>query len=255
MRPGQVAEDAATRIGRLSRAEFVRQFATGHVVGDHVAMVGPTRHGKSVLTAQVLPAMMRHYSAVVLTPTGAEKAYAQLGRPTAVWPPRRDLTDMVAQLVGREPERPAIWRVEMDIRKPEQFTSLAAVCSRVLHEVLARPVDHPRPLLVVVDDSRMVSQFLGLKQILTMDQMMAGKKNVTIWNNFQGPRWVPREGLDQVAHTLLWRNRDVDVGKRLAELTGDLDLRAIDRTLRGLSFYEALWIDGRHDTMAIIGQD
>lgn len=239
----------------LSRAEACAEFGRRWKVADHVVMVGPTRHGKSVLTSQLVPLAVRHHTAALLTPKGAEPAFAKLGRPTSTWPPRRSWRDQVAfALWGdeRAKERPEIWRIEVAVRKPEHFATLQATYNSVLLGVLARR-QHPKDsLLVVLDDSRMLSDFLGLKKIIVMDMLMAGSKNVTMWNNYQAPRWVPREGLDQSAHSLLWRNRDVDVGKRLAELTGDLDLKAIDEIIRGLGYYDVLWIDGRSDDMHII---
>lgn len=241
----------------LTREEFLREVARRHRPGDHITLIGPTGRGKSVLTGQLVPLLVRHTDVAILAPKGRDPALAGLGHPTRTWPPRRSWWEGVAILGGlkedRHRERPKIWRVEVPIRKVEDFTRLAALYGRILADALARPEQGRRATVIVLDDSRFLADQMKLSKLIVANMMIGRSKRTTMINNFQAPRWVPRECLDQASHVLIWRNRDSDVGKRLAEISGDIDPKAVEAAIRSLDYHDCLWVDGRTDEVHIVG--
>lgn len=245
---------------RLSREEGVDELSARWGVGEHVTLLGPTGRGKSTLMSQVLPKLV-HDRIVICCPKGADPAYSELGHPTMVWPPKRPWQDQLKAVVGQQEDRhasgegPQVWRIEVPVRKLEDFSTLAGIYHRVLGDAMARREGRRDSVVILLDDSRLISdaKHMNLGPLVTANLMIGRSKGVSIVNNYQAPRWIPREGLDQVTHLLLWRNRDRDVVDRLAEI-GDLDGDVIREILGRLSFHECLWIDCRADELFVIGQ-
>ena len=241
---------------RLSRADAVDELARRWQPGQHLTCLGPTGRGKSTLLGQVLPRTV-HSRVVICCPKGADPAYRRLGRATMTWPPRRRMSDTMREVYAGtpDPDGRQVWRIELPMRKVEDFDRLAALYRAVLSDALARPETPKDSLLVLLDDSRLISEgrHMNLGGLVTANLMIGRSKGVSIVNNYQAPRFVPREGLDQVSHLLIWRNRDTDVAKRLAEV-GDVDPALTLAILRRLDYHEALWIDAIHDELFIVGQ-
>jgi len=243
---------------RITREQAHDLIAARWVPGDHLTLIGPTGRGKSTLLAGVLP-KAAHDRIIILCPKGADPVFEPLGHGTKVWPPKRDWRDLAAGVFSgvedRHQARPVVWRVELPVRAIEDFARMAGVFSRVLGQALAREQNPPDSLAIVLDDSRMISdpKHMGLGHLVVANMLVARSKRVSIVNNYQAPRWVPREGIDQATQIIMWQNRDRDVVKRLGEI-GNLDLRMIEATLGGLDYHEALWIDGRTDDLFVIGQ-
>lgn len=242
---------------RLSRDDAVAELGKRWRPGDHLTLIGPTGRGKSTLMSQLLP-HAQHDRIVLLCPKGADPAFAKLGYQTRVWPPKRPWQHQLRDLAGGQPDRhaegPQIWRVEMDVRKLADFGHLAGVFGRVLDSALARPQNPKDSLAVLLDDSRMITDkaYMGLSQVTVANLLIGRSKNVSIINNYQAPRWVPREGLDQGTQILMWKNRDRDVARRLSEVS-DIDLSVFRSAMDGLGYHECLWIDGLHDELFVVG--
>lgn len=251
------AREAGGRVERLTRAAFVDELAGSWRPGDHLSTIGPTGRGKSTLIGQLVAAQRTHDEIVILSPKGVDRAYAGLGHPTRVWPPRRPWEERAILALGLRPDRheegPKVWRLETPVRKIEDFARLGALYRAALASVLARRENARASLMVVIDDSRFVCDQLGATKLVTAGLIIGRSKRVSIVNNFQAPRFVPREGLDQITHAIIFRNRDRDVVKRLTDISGDLDPKLVESLLRSLDYHEALWIDGRADRLAVVG--
>jgi hypothetical protein len=251
---------AASGLPRLSRSAFRDALAEQWEPGDHMSLVGPTHRGKSVLFASILPAMRQFPTVAILCCKGRDPAYQKLGRSSKVWPPKQGRAEAFADLLGfpsqADDEKPRIWRVDqLPLRTGADWAKMRAVHGRVLSEATARPEGGGKrgPLMIVVDDSRITcdARRLGLEAQVVSGLIIGRSKRVSMVNMFQAPRWVPREGLDQITHGLVWNNADHDTAKRLAEISG------YERTdflawLRGLSYYECLWFDVRAKTIAVV---
>ena len=258
----ELAQPRAPRSGRgprrLSRAQAVGELAERWRDGDHVTAIGPTGRGKSTLIGQLVPAC-RFDRVVILTPKGPDRAYRQLRVVTRRWPPRRPWRDQLAAISGgedRHARRPQVWRIELPwVPGLPDLADHVAVYREVLRSALRRPQEPADTLAIVLDDSRVISDtaYMGLGPLVVGNMMLARSKRVSVVNNYQAPRWVPREGLDQGTQIIMWKNRDRDVMRRLAEV-GDLDLDQIRAGLDGLEYHQALWIDGRTDDLFVIGQ-
>jgi hypothetical protein len=250
---------------RLDRATFTERLAAQWEPGDHLAMIGPTHRGKSTLLAKVLPAT-NFDAAVLLCPKGPDPAYAKLGARTRSWPPRRQRLEVVAELFGwpaptgaEEAARPRVWKFDTLplSQKPADWQNMREAFAKVLGEAVntkRKNSTKTKSLLIVVDDSRLVCdpRRLRLEAEVVTGLIVGRSKRVSIANMFQAPRWVPREGLDQITQGLVWNNEDRDVAMRLSEVSG-YDPRQFMAWLRGLdNFHECLWFDVKHRTIAVV---
>lgn len=246
----------AVKLPTLGRLEFCQEFAYRHRPGEHTCLIGPTGRGKSVLTGQVVPLLVRHATAAILAPKGRDPAFSSLGDATRSWPPKMPWTESLATFLGargdHREDRPRVWRVEVPIRSSDDFVNLQAVYARVLGSALSRREGQRDGLVLVLDDSRFLSDQLRLSKLIVALMMIGRSKNVSVFNNFQAPRWVPRETIDQASYHLIWRNRDKDVGKRLAEISGDLDPKMIEAAIASLDYHACLWVDGRRDELFLV---
>lgn len=243
---------------RMNREQFLVELGRSWEVGDHLSAIGPTKRGKSTLLGDLLRQTSVFDTVIIMTPKGPDPAYRGMGHPTASWPPRRAFGEMFKILFTLIPDRheedgPKIWRVTIPIRKEEDWPRLAALFKKVLAEVPRRPENARNKWCIVVDESRYVCdpQILNLATQVRNGLILGRSKNVSIVNSFQAPRWIPREALDQISHALVWRNRDRDVAKRLADVAG-IDPKEFLPVMANLAYHECIWVNGNTDTCAIV---
>ncbi len=219
-------------------------------------MIAPTGRGKSTLLSQIIP-HTGFDRVVLLCPKGADPHYAKLGHTTTVWPPKLRWQDSLSMVFGAEDrhrERPQVWRIEVDIRKDADEALQAKLFHSVLVDVRRRYQNQRDSIMVVLDDSQLISdQQDATKRLVNHLMLISRAKRASMVNMYQGPTFVPRRALDQPEHVLVWRNRDRDVARRLAEIA-DIDSSEMLGIMQGLEFYESLWINARSDRLVIIGQ-
>jgi hypothetical protein len=244
-------------VADLSRAEFIAEFGPNLKPGDHVSLIGPTGRGKSTLWGQVLPACSQFDTAIIMAPKGKDPAYAGLGHPTSQWPPRIGWEERLRIMLGA-PERhrdtrPKVWRIEVPVRKPEDMGRLIDIYRRVLGMTYTRTENEKRSVMLVVDDSKFVCRDRSMMDAVVNGLMIGRSKKVSIINNFQRPGLgVPREGLDQITHAIIAKNRDRDTAKRLTEISGAVDPKELESVFGGLGYHEAVWVNGRTDEWFVI---
>lgn len=241
----------------MSRAEFIAEFGPNLKPGDHVSLIGPTGRGKSTLWGQVIPACNQFDTVVIMAPKGKDPAFAKLGHPTASWPPRMDWNEKLKIVLGkpdRQNEHPRVWRIEVPIKKEGDMESrLIPIYRRVMGMVYTRTEAEKKSLMLVLDDSKFVCSDRGMLKAVVNGLMIGRSKKVSIVNNFQRPGLgVPREGLDQITHALIAKNRDRDTAKRLTEISGAVDPKELEAVFGNLGYHEAVWVNGRTDEWHII---
>jgi hypothetical protein len=242
---------------KVPRADALAELARRIEPGQHAVLIAPTGRGKSTLMAELIPATSFD-RVVMLCPKGSDPAYAKLGHPTTLWPPRKRWQDTLKELFAleedRHAERPQVWRVEVDIRSDADELLQARIFGDVLTATRRRRQGQPDSLLVLLDDSQLISELNEYtKKLVNQLMLITRAKRASLINMYQGPTFVPRRALDQPEHVLIWRNRDRDTARRLAEIA-DIDHAEMLGIMLSLGFYEALWIDGRRGEMWIIGQ-
>jgi len=244
----------------MSRAEFIAEFGPNLKPGDHVSLIGPTGRGKSTLWGQVMPACTQFDTAVIMAPKGKDPAYASLGHPTSQWPPKINVEEKIKIWLGypdRHHEiRPKVWRIEVGVKKPEDMEKLVGVYRRVLGMTYTRGENEKKSVMLVVDDSKFVCRDKDMLKAVVDCLMIGRSKKVSIVNNFQRPGLgVPREGLDQITHAIIAKNRDRDTAKRLTEISGAVDPKELEAVFGNLGYHEAVWVNGRTDEWRIIAAD
>lgn len=238
-------------VPKLPRDRGVRALAKYWEPGEHLTMIGPTGRGKTFFLAQLMGAA-RHDRSVILCPKGADPALQSVGAATDRWPPKAPLVDRIRGVWNDEPDV-TTWRLEIPVKQLADFGAIAAVYRDVLASALARKEGSTDSVCIVLDDSRLISDQMGLQRLVVANLLIARSKRASLVNMYQSPKWVPREAMDQASHVLIWRNRDRDVVKRLGEI-GDFDPVEMRGLIQSLDFHELLWIDARRDRAFIIGQ-
>jgi hypothetical protein len=243
---------------RMGRAELLVELPRLWKPGQHLSAIGPTGRGKSTLLGDLVPQLPQFDTVVILTPKGPDPAFLHLGHATASWPPRRGFGETFQILFNPAQDQHAegtkVWRVTIRIREDADWAKLAQIYARVLKSIPPRKENHPNKLLVIVDESRFVCdpKIMNLG-VATRNAIILGRsKNASVVNSFQAPRWVPREALDQITHALLWRNRDRDVAKRLAEISGAIDPKELLAAMSALDYHEVIWVDGFSDRWVVV---
>lgn len=243
----------------MGRSEFLVELPKVWEPGDHLSAIGPTKRGKSTILGELVPKLPQFNTVVILTPKGRDQAFAGLGHETRAWPPRRPLGETMKILTGTLEDRHTdseqkVWRLHIPINSEEDWPRLKLSYAKVLKSVIRRKEGHPNKLLVLVDETRYLAdpKLLGLAPQISSALIMGRSKNASIINSFQAPRWIPRECLDQIVHGLIWRNRDRDVAKRLADISGVIDPTEFLAVSRTLDFHEFIWVNGASDNWYIV---
>lgn len=76
---------------------------------------------------------------------------------------------------------------------------------------------------VYIDEIRLVSDYLGLRNMLDRLWLFARSRGVAVVGGTQAPRFVPQAMYDQADHFLIGRVRDQRILRRLAEVVSDVD--------------------------------
>lgn len=198
--------------------------------GEHLTTIGPTRSGKTTLVSELLRPGVRPSDFVCVLGTK-----------------RRD--PLYDDFRARGYQRLRRWIVS----EPE-------IMPRVLLAPKVRgfdSADHQREVLreamdammrqggwtVDLNEARYIANHLGLSR--EYEHMLhAGRtEGVTVITEAQRPRHIPLLAYDQATHLFLFRNPDQLSAKRLGEIGGAFDSRAIQRAVGVLPFHGMLYVN------------
>lgn len=161
--------------------------------GEHVAIMGTTGSGKSVLARHLLSTLKR---AVIIDPKFEWKAEG--------W--KRKLA-----LPRFEKEFNLIWR-------PPQISK--AVDMR-LADLLDRALKKGK-LTIYVDELQSLTDFFPQATRVLTEIIRTGRsRQVAVWNAMQRPAWVPRWFLSESRHKFVFTLLDKADRKRAGDLIGD----------------------------------
>lgn len=199
--------------------------------GDHVTLIGPTKAGKTTLAGAILP--LRDYVVVLsakprdstLEAYANEHGYRIVRRWGDVGMPRRGGDRVLLWPKASDPE-------DFEARQYAEFRA----CLSDVFQVGG--------WTVYVDELSYVTDYLQLTRPLTRLWAQGRSLGVTVVASTQAPVYVPRHAYDQVVHMYLWRTRDLDRVRRLAEISGAVDPRRLFEELRALEEHQCLYVDG-----------
>lgn len=217
----------------LSREDFLKEFKSSWLVGEHVTIIGTTGSGKTVLAEDIYN--MRCYVVVIATKSEDDslKGYGKDFHRIKKWPP------------AFYQEKVLFWK------KPGVLGDFSDQ-REAIYAVLSNVYKHGNRTIGLDDVVYLVRQ-LHLKEELAMMYTQARSQNISLVGNIQRPFWVPLEVCNQATHVLMFGLRDKDDVDRVAESQGITkdDVRSATKELHK---YDFAWIRTGVEPVIVRGQ-
>lgn len=248
-------------VERLSRDEFVKEvFAPHYEPGQHVALIGPTRSGKTTVAYQMMNEIATpELPAVILVMKPKDdvvKDWSKLSgfRRTESWPPiiRRGFTRKAGGFMKKR-RGWVFWPRHSlsDIRRDDKM--LSREFRKILNECYKRG-----DRIVFADEIVGLAKELNLETELNAIWTRGGAMGCGLWAATQRPFHAPLAMYDQSEHLLLFRNTDKRSTDRYDEISGIDTDQVKDIARHRLKKHEFLYIgknmaeDGVSPALAIV---
>lgn len=241
------AQEAGTppaRVARLTQAEFIDEVFVPHYEdGQHVAIMGPTRSGKTTIAYKLLDRLATpKRPAIVLVMKPRDEVvvdWSKLAgfRKTETWPPivNRAYRKKGGGF-GKKQRGWVFWPRHSlgDIKRDNR--ALAVQFRRVLTECYKKG-----DRIVFADEVVGLSKELGLEEELTAIWSRGGSMGCGLWASSQRPYHAPVIMYSSSAHLLIFRDDDKRSTDRYDEI-GGIDGDYVKNAVRGLRRHEFLYI-------------
>lgn len=190
--------------------------------GYHMALICPTRGGKTTLALEGLAPFYKDL--LVIDSTADPK------------PPMLDFGKPLNRIGSIEGHR-RLTTTDMTYESIDK-----------IHKALSKAFNQG-DIAIYLDEVRQMAdrRFLGLGPMLDHIWLFGGKRNVTLIGSTQAPRWVPSNLYDQSRMHFLFRIRDRRARKRLEEIGGDVD--ALQPIVSRLEMYEFAYVNPDGDVV------
>lgn len=175
--------------------------------GQHVAIIGPTGSGKSVVAIDLLEgrAERRDAHVIILASKRRDRSLTKLGWPIIhSWPPDYE------HRVGR---KVILW-------PPYGRASTARSNRKTFTDALDEILEEGG-WTVYLDEAIYFTETLGLRSLLDEYWNTARSSGITVVASSQGVTWVPAAMMSQQQWVIIFGLRDEETRKRAAQIAGD----------------------------------
>lgn len=209
--------------------------------GDHLFVSAPTKAGKTTLVSKILPLRAR---VVVFVSKLKDDTFKREFKGWTIlheWPkggPKSWQTHIL------------LWPKAVD----NDLDATTAVQRAVFHDALNR-ISTIGNWCVVIDETLMFSdpKYIGLGKQVGQLHYFGRSSGLTMVTLSQRPAWIPRVIMSSVTHAFVARIMDADDAKRLGDLGGNINKRAIVEALGNLpTRHDYLYLNPQGDASPVI---
>lgn len=204
---------------------------------EYVTLIGTVGQGKTTLELELVGQRDHVLWFGTKTEDETQEELGPLGFRTA-----RKIADIVPDISHK-------WIINPGVVKGESVSSMKARQRSVYQEAMMYAF-HTGGWCLVLDEGRYITDYLGLKDEVTLIYLQGRSHYVSIVMGTQRPAWVPLEAFDQATHLFFWRDNDSRNIARISELSG-LRRQEVMQIVPSLEQHQFLYCNTRTDRMVI----
>ena len=207
-----VGASIAAPVERVDYHDLRPEFLDRHRQGDHIAVIGPTGHGKTTVAIDLLEGLVAKNGAyaAILANKRRDPVLRRLGWPIIPnWPARGGPSYEI-----RTGRRVIVW-------PPYGQASTTQTRNRGIFEHALDQIIDEGSWSVYFDEIIYFTEQLGLRRQLDEYWNTARSSNVTVLGSSQGTTWIPRAFVTQQSWLVAFRPKTRDGRRALADIGGD----------------------------------
>lgn len=231
---GQPTPTLAESVPARSWSEFTDQWQWAQ--GEHLTVIGPTKSGKTTLVSELLRPALRCSPYVCI--------FASKRRDPLFDDYEKRGYKKLRKWVVSEPELMPRVLLAPKIAGFSSIPKQAEAFREAMDAILRQG-----GWTLVLNEARYIASHLGLTKEYEVALHQGRTEGVTVVSEAQRPRHLPLLAYDQATHLFFFRNPDTQSLRRLGEIGGAFDARAIQATVARLPFHHFLYVHTEEGTM------
>lgn len=235
----------ATAAPRIPWDKFSREYFRP-VPGEHVAIVGPTGQGKTVLQNNILPKFP--FVAVFATKPADRSMVDLINRQGYIRLARWNILPGVNLNPIDNPRR-VLWPDATTIDSVDRQKKVFHEAFEKIFREGGKPAASPVGWAIAIDELWYFVNVLGLGMDVKMILLQGRSLGISLIAATQRPKFVPLEVYDQATHLFFFRDNDRNNQQRLSEINAR-DSGLIKDLVANLDMHQVLYINTRTGKMA-----